>query len=176
MLKPVSWDNQVMVRFLDHSTRKIWSVVMTKLNDYIVETLRKFRQGAVDITSFQQWVDGNRYALAAEVSSGVLLKFHRGNTQKVMGAIAGILPSCTSCDRIGPSGDFYSRLEHAKVAEEVDTALRVGILKRIPRPSWVNTNSQHLGADAYFQCVNCGSIWTLVEPEQHDNGSWRRLA
>lgn len=149
---------------------------MLRLSDEMQEELRKFRQGEVDLASFQQWVEANQEKLSARMSPGILLKLRRGSTQKVMAAIADTLPSCAQCGQIGVPRDFSSRSEHTKVAKEVDVALYSGTLKRIPRPLWVGEGFLRLGADAYFRCVHCGSIWVLVEPEQHDNGFWRRFA
>lgn len=149
---------------------------MLRLSSEMQEELRKFRQGEVDLASFRQWVEVNQDKLSTRTSPGILLKLRRGNTQKVMAAIADILPSCAQCGQIGVLGDFSSRPEHAKVGKAVEAALYAGILKRIPRPLWVGESFLRLGADAYFCCVHCGSIWCLVEPEQHDNGFWRRFA
>lgn len=114
--------------------------------------------------------------LDKQLSPGVRVKLRRGSLHDLMGIAAKILPGCAHCSSLHLETTFGSRSEQAKCAQIVDAALSRGVLKRITRPSWVVPDATQIGADAYFTCITCGSIWTLVEPEQHCNGLWSRIA
>jgi|JI10StandDraft_1071094.scaffolds.fasta_scaffold395870_2 hypothetical protein len=111
-----------------------------------------------------------------QLSPGARLKLRRGSLHDLMAIAATILPGCSHCSSLCPATIFNSREEHAKCAQFVDAALLNGTLKRIARPVWVMPDSMQLGADAYFLCVTCGSIWTLVEPDKQCHGLWSRIA
>lgn len=115
-------------------------------------------------------------ALDKQLSPGIRLKLRRGSLRDLMAIAAKLLPGCVYCNSVYPEATFTSRTEHARCAQSVDTALSNGILKRTTRPIWVMLDPTQLGADAYFTCATCGSIWTLVEPEQHCHGLWSRIA
>lgn len=115
-------------------------------------------------------------ALDKQLSPGTRLKLRRGSLHDLMAIAAKLLPGCVHCGSVYPAATFTSRTEHARSAQSVDAALSNGILKRTARPIWVMPDPTQLGADAYFTCVTCGSIWTLVEPEQHSHGLWSRIA
>lgn len=104
--------------------------------------------------------------MTTQVSAGTLLKLRRGNTQKVMASIAVLFPDCAKCSHICPTGPFSTRQEHAGCASKVEIAVKNGDLSRIPKPNWSAIDNSQLGADAYFKCTGCGSVWTLVEPER----------
>lgn len=162
---------------MDHSAHKERAVVMKLLLDSdLHEEFAKFRQGNIDHGIFQQWVENNYDRLARHISVGNLLKLRRGDIRKAMASIATLLPSCGKCGNIYQAGPFTTRQDHATCASKVDLAMKNGELIRIPQPIWSPIDNSQLGADAYFECTGCGSIWTLVEPERQDNGTWERLA
>lgn len=162
---------------MDHSDHKERTVVMKSLLDIdLHEEFVNFRQGVIDLGIFQQWVEKNHDRLATHISAGTLLKLRRGDIRKVMASIAMLLPSCVKCGNICQAGPFTTRQDHATCASNVDVAMKNGVLSRIPQPNWSPIDSSQLGADAYFKCTSCGSVWTLVEPERQDNGTWERLA
>lgn len=115
-------------------------------------------------------------ALDKQLSPGVRLKLRRGSLYDVMAIAAKLIPGCTHCNSLYPEATFNSRAEQAQCALFVDAAVSNGILKRIARPDWVAPDTTQLGSDAYFICTTCGSVWTLVEPEQHCHGLWSRIA
>lgn len=121
-------------------------------------------------------VEKNHDRLAMHISAGNFLKLRRGDTQKVMASIAVVLPACVKCGNICPAGPFITRQDHATCATNVDAAVKNGDLCRIPQPNWASIDNSQLGADAYFRCTGCGSVWTLVEPERQENGTSERLA
>lgn len=114
--------------------------------------------------------------LDIQLSPGARLKLRRGSLHDLMAITATILPGCSRCSSLYPATIFNSRAENAKCAQFVDAALLSGALKRIARPAWVVPDSLQLGADAYFLCVTCGSIWTLIEPDKQCHGLWSRIA
>lgn len=140
------------------------------------QKLLDFRGGLVDLGSLHKWADENQEKLRTHMSPGLLLKLRKGNATQVMGIVASIVPACQVCSGINPVGVFSSRQDHARCAQHVDAAMTSGALKRIRIPSWFQAAHSQLGADAYFECTCCGSIWTLVEPERQDHGLWERLA
>jgi hypothetical protein len=162
---------------MGYSANEKRTVAMKSLLDSdFQEEFVKFRQGAISLGVFQQWVERNYERLATQVSAGILLKLRRGNAQKVMASIAVLVPDCAKCGHICPRGPFTTRQEHAGCASKVEIAVKNGDLSRIPPPNWRPIDNSQLGADAYFECTACGSVWTLVEPERQDNGMWDRLA
>lgn len=145
-------------------------------DETFVANLRKFRRGDIDLPSFQDWIARQSTNLSLMVPTGVLLKLRRGDKEKAMRAVARLLPACAYCGQMPAVGVFTSREQHSTYASWVTQAVRNGTFKPIPRPDWLHSTQQHFGADGYFQCTNCGSLWTLVEPEREDNGLWERLA
>jgi hypothetical protein len=162
---------------MDHSANKERTAVMKSLLDSdLHDEFVNFRQGVIGLDIFQQWVEKNHDRLATHISAGNLLKLRRGDIHKVMASIAKVLPSCIKCGNICQAGPFTTRHDHATCASNVEMALKNGEISRIPLPSWAPIDNSQLGADAYFKCMGCGSVWTLVEPERQDNGTWERLA
>jgi hypothetical protein len=145
------------------------------LDPRIIEKLRDFQKGQVDLQSFQQWISVHSDQLRLGLAPGVLLNLKRGDKQKAMKAAAMALPACSDCGHLCDSGVFSSRQEHSACAAQVKESVRKGTLKGIPRPNWFRASPHNLGADGYFECGNCSAIWTLVEPEREDNGLWERI-
>lgn len=140
------------------------------------EKLTDLRAGRIGIDAFQFWVNTSSDTLSRLVPQGVLLKFKRGNMEKVMSAAISILPSCIKCGQICNQGVFANRAEHSACAAAVEKAIQNSILIRAKKPAWYKPKSGQLGPDAYYQCLSCNSIWNLVEPERHCNGLWDRVA
>jgi hypothetical protein len=138
--------------------------------------LLAFRRNPVSPRGLIAWLDRNQSELAGILSPGILLKLRSNNIQKIMSAIAVLLPACTHCDQVGAPTIFASRQEHSSYAKRVDGAISNGILKRVKSPNWLLPDNSQMGADAYFECAVCGAIWSLVEPERQDNGKWERIA
>jgi hypothetical protein len=146
------------------------------LDNDIHEELVNFRQGAINLGVFQHWVEKNHDRLAAQIPAGILLKLRRGDVRKIMASIAKLIPTCARCGQICQVGPFTTRQAHAKCASNVDAAVKNAVLSRIAQPNWVPIGNSQFGAAGYFKCTGCGSVWTLVEPERQDNGTWERLA
>jgi hypothetical protein len=162
---------------VDHSANhEDGAVIDLAVAEQLAERLRALRAEPRELASFQVWVKANRSVLSTEMSPGNLLKLSHGNMAKVMEALVNLLPDCTRCGRICQPGPFASRIEHAECASLVDSAVNDEVLLRVKRPGWVLLDQRQLGADAYFECRNCGALWTLVEPERQDNGLWERLS
>lgn len=149
---------------------------MAQISDSeFIDKLREFQRGSVDLLSFQQWIELHYDQLTPLVAPGALLKLRRGDKQKALKAVGQLLPSCPDCAQLCEGRVFSSREEHGVCAARVEDSLRAGTLKRIQRPDWFHPSELHFGADGYFECTMCGTIWTLVEPEREDNGLWERL-
>lgn len=151
-------------------------IMKTLLDNDIYEKFVNFRRGMINLGVFQRWVEENRERLAEQIAAGILLKLRRGDLQKAMASLATLIPTCVKCRSICQAGPFMTRQDHAKCALNVDIVVKNGHLSQIPRPNWTPIDNSQLGADAYFICTGCGSVWTLVEPERQDNGTWQRLA
>ena len=139
--------------------------------------LLDFRKDPVSLHGLKAWLDQNQSEPDGILSPGILLKLRSTNIQKIMSAIAVLLPACTPhCDQVGVPTVFASRQEHSSYAKTVDGAISNGILKRVKSPNWLLPDNSQMGADAYFECGVGGAIWSLVEPERQDNGKWERIA
>jgi hypothetical protein len=142
---------------------------------FIVE-LKRFRRREIDIFSFRKWMIDNYKNLQPVTPSGLLIKLKRGTELQAMTAIASILSSCQNCRDFCQKGIFLTRTEYAACASKVLEATKTGVLKQVARPAWFYSDDKHFGADAYYTCEICDSLWTLVTPEREDNGLWARIA
>lgn len=151
-------------------------MIVKPITPNAIDRFLEFRSNPIDLNSFHNWIKASHAELLTHLSPGILLKLTRGDTAKVLITISKILPACSNCADICKEGAFANRSEHVSCASRVDLAILDGYLERIKKPSWVGQDNFQLGADAYYKCSSCGSIWTLVEPERQDNGLWERLA
>lgn len=149
---------------------------MNNLSNDFEAALREVRSNPGMKDEFQKWVRAHNESLSNHLSQGVYLRLARGDIEKVMSSVAALLPGCSHCERICSQGAFDSRSEQHECERRVDAALQGGDLRRVKRPVWFNPHHSQLGSDGYFECVTCGSVWTLVEPERQDNGLWERIS
>lgn len=142
----------------------------------LFENLRELRRENINVEEFHQWMKTLNEESTRTVPKGILLKLKHGDMNKILSASKAILPSCLKCSAICKEHAFYDRSEHAACASAIDQALQAGILRRLAKPKWYVPSNTQPGADAYFACSFCGSIWNLVEPERQYNGLWERIA
>lgn len=145
-------------------------------NDFLKKIL-EFRLENIDLHFFQEWANLNSKILSdMKISDGLSLRLRRGDKQTVMKSIASILPPCKQCNALPPSIFFYNRQDQENVFLKINSFLKNGILNNISKPDWYHPDSKPFGADTYYICATCNSMWTLVQPEHEDNGCWQRIA
>lgn len=142
----------------------------------LVSELKSFRSGAIDASSFREWIVVNYKDLEPLISPGLLIKLKRGSEPQMRATVASLLPSCPNCRDICEEGSFLTREEYVTCTSKVTEAVRTGSLAPVGRPSWFNPEDKHFGADGYYKCNICEAMWTLVNPEREDNGLWERVA
>lgn len=142
----------------------------------ITKVLSDYRDGVVSRQQLLQWLDSEQTRVSAQISRGVLLKLSHGNDYAAMTTLAKILPSCVVCGGICREQTFTSWSDYQQCVSQVDAAEAAGKIVRMKPPAWTYNAGSKAGADAYYRCSTCGSIWGLVRPEREENGSWHRLA
>lgn len=146
------------------------------LDPQILEKMMRFRNGELELTAFQNFITMNIAQLKPVVPPGVMLKLRRGDKQTVIKAVAIVFPNCSLCEALCDVGHFTSRQAQSSCEARVYDSFQRGDIQRVSRPEWFNPTQAHFGADGYFSCTRCGSIWNMVEPEREDNGLWGRIA
>ena len=142
----------------------------------LLDALKLLRSGKTSRNEVQSQLKALAEQLSDELSPGLRLKIGRGSMADLMRVASQVVPACQRCAGLCKTGLFSSRADHETCARVIDGAVANGYLARRPRPEWIGNDPTQLGADAYFTCVTCGSLWTLVEPERHTKGLWERLA
>ncbi len=148
---------------------------MNNIEDLKVK-LYKTRSSEISLEQFKIWLSANIGSYNGFLSKGELLKLKHGDKSQTMYTGKAILPSCPLCTSIFEQKSFSDRAEHLACANAVDQALHSGVLKRLRKPDWYNPAHSEAGADAYFICNSCESLWNLVEPEKQYGGLWERIA
>lgn len=142
----------------------------------LTDKLVAIRENPARIGEFQSWFALNQHAYERSLPEGLMLKLKRGDSEQVMTTIARLLPACKGCSSLFPEGGFRSLQELSQCNSTIGLAVSDGVLTRLPAPDWLKPDAAQHGADAYFACLKCGSIWTLVQPEREGRGFWARLA
>ncbi|WP_444919804.1 hypothetical protein ACJJID_12750 [Microbulbifer sp. CnH-101-G] len=100
------------------------------------------------------------------------LKFKNGSPNN---AILEMRPECNICQTFPKERKFSSGKEFDVYFHQVSDLKLAGKILSIKGPSWLNHDSSHIGAAAFFKCSGCGSVWDFAAPEKEFGGFWVRI-
>lgn len=146
------------------------------LKPSLYDILMLLRSGGLPFQEFQTWLRIASPEVTATVSPGVLLRLKNGDFERVMSAVAKVLPACEVCECISPEGGFSDLSQYQCCSKIVDSKLAAGKFLLIQRPHWIKSEINQYGADGYYKCVSCEACWMLVEPEKGRYGLWQRIS
>jgi len=146
-------------------------------NISLYEMAKRFRSESLSLHDFQSWLGASTSSEVSAISPGVLLRLKSGGVERVMLAVAKILPACAICEGISEERVFQDLAEHRQCSDRLGSVLALEKMVRIPRPEWVTDEiTFQYGIDGYYQCLSCDTRWMLIEPERGRYGEWLRIS
>lgn len=124
-----------------------------------------YSKQAVD--SVLKLIDGNNISVSRKVYLG-LKHGDVGAAQKILKS----MQHC-ACQNVNDEMQFDNIDAYKACTTNVDSSLANGLLKRIDKPAWVQSDPQSINPTAYYQCQKCSLVWELSAPERGNKGSWK---
>lgn len=137
-----------------------------KIADYLASIIRDgYSKQALD--GVLKLIEENNISVSRKAYLG-LKHGDVGAAQKILKSIQ----SC-ACKNVNDEAEFEDIDAYKACSSNVDSSLANGLLKRIDKPAWVQSDPQSINPTAYYECQKCSLIWELSAPERGNKGSWK---
>ena len=149
---------------------------MNAIDRDIENMLRHYRERDLDLSQLRAWPDAEGACVEAQIPRGQWLKLKRGSEAQMNGAIARLLLACIHCLSVGEPKQFVPRLRFQQYSQPRDTAVTKSILSGITSPPFSFEEVASARSAIFYRCTQCHSIWSFVELQKEENGSWNKIA
>lgn len=141
----------------------------------VLNVLSDFRDDKLSLDDLSEWVSLNESLATQVLSRSDYLALKYSKLPNVYQVGAAKLKQCNNCASLIEKKMISDISEYWVINDKLKRKQESKIIRIIDKPIWYKIPKNRIGADSYYKCNTCGSIWALFMPERVNKGGFTRV-